>query len=498
MSRPNIVVVFTDEQAAKTMAAYGNTQIETPNMDRLARESIVFENAYVTQPVCTPSRATIMTGLYPHTNGCTENNQTLPEKMLCFPELADFQGYKIAYHGKWHLGDEIFAQHGFDEWISVDDGYRKYFTESRDMQQHSTYHQHLIENGFTPDKQAADGYESFSRKFCCRLPEPFTKASYVGDEASRFIRENTENSFILFVNFFEPHMPFFGPRDSQYDPDSIPLPENFSHELSDKQPLKTRLFQQGYPEYGHKVARHFPFELKTEADWKRLIGNYWGAVSHVDTNVGKILDALERNGLQDNTIVVFTSDHGDMMGSHQLVAKCVMFEEATRVPLLVKIPGIEKKIIHDNVSQIDLVPTLLEAMGKGIPDHLEGYSWMPFLTGGGPLQERNVFIEWSGMNNGFGDVLGSVSILDCWKEGYDEDRIKAAMGDPVRTIITPDRWKYNKSTIGEDELYNLHDDPGETVNVAGGPQYAQFMKDLTDKIKAWQKRTYDNVVWADE
>ena len=117
-----------------------------------------------------------------------------------------------------------------------------------------------------------------------------------------------------------------------------------------------------------------------------------------------------------------------------------MYSCTTRVKLkitTVKIPGVEKNVIHDNVSQIDLVPTLLDAMGKSVPDHLEGYSWIPFLTGDGPLQERNVFIEWNGMNNGFGDVLGGVSILDCWKKEYDEETIKATMGDPVRTIITP-------------------------------------------------------------
>jgi len=108
--QPNLLYVFTDEQAAATMAAYGNHAIDTPNLDRLASQSVVFDHAYVTQSVCTPSRSTLMTGLYPHSNGCTENNKRLPLEVPCLPELGDFSDYATAYHGKWHLGDEIFQQ----------------------------------------------------------------------------------------------------------------------------------------------------------------------------------------------------------------------------------------------------------------------------------------------------------------------------------------------------------------------------------------------------
>ncbi len=154
--KPNLLFIFTDEQAAKTMAAYGNKMIETPNLNKLANESIVFENAYVTQPVCTPSRSTLMTGLYPHTNGCTANNIQLSEDTLCFPEMADFADYKVAYHGKWHLGDEIFRQHGYQEWVSIDDGYRRFYSDEKDKNDHSSYYHFLVENGFKPDVKTDD------------------------------------------------------------------------------------------------------------------------------------------------------------------------------------------------------------------------------------------------------------------------------------------------------------------------------------------------------
>jgi arylsulfatase A-like enzyme len=224
MPKPNLLFIFTDEQRADTMAAYGNPHIEMPNLNRLASESVVFDQAYVTQPVCTPSRASIMTGLYPHTNGCTENNRALPPDVPCLPEMLTDQDYVTGYHGKWHLGDEIFLQHGFDEWISIDDGYAKYYSPRRDPEARSSYHHFLVQQGLKP----ANG-KTFNRHEAARMPEEFGKPAFLAQEASRFIRENRDRPFILYVNFFEPHMPFFGPRDDQYDPDEIPLPESFEN-----------------------------------------------------------------------------------------------------------------------------------------------------------------------------------------------------------------------------------------------------------------------------
>lgn len=128
--KPNLVFIWTDEQRADTMAAYGNTRIHAPNLNKLAAESVVFEKAYVTQPVCTPNRSAVMTGLWPHTTGCIKNNIPLPRDVRCLPELLDDSDYRTAYMGKWHLGDEIFAQHGFEEWVSIEDGYASHYNEA--------------------------------------------------------------------------------------------------------------------------------------------------------------------------------------------------------------------------------------------------------------------------------------------------------------------------------------------------------------------------------
>jgi len=285
-------------------------------------------------------------------------------------------------------------------------------------------------------------------------------------------------------------MPFFGPRDNQYDPDEIPLPESFDALPTEAQPLKMRLFQRAHYERGNHGL-----PLKTEQDWRRVMANYWGLCSLVDTHVGTILDTLEECGLRDNTIVVYTSDHGDMMGSHRLLAKCVMFEEAVRVPLLVRLPGQRSsRRIRGPVSQIDLVPTLLDLMGQPILDHLQGKSLKPLLQASGDVAlDESVFIEWNGPNNGFGDVLGQVSIHPSMLELATREQIERATTDPVRTVITPDGWKFNCSPPGEHELYNLRDDPLETQNLATAPEYRSLMRGLTAQIRRWQERTGDEV-----
>ncbi len=486
---PNLLFLFTDEQRADTMAAYGNSCIQTPNLDRLAVQSVLFERAYVTQPVCTPSRATLLTGLYPHTCGCTENNVPLPAATACLPELLRPGEYATAYYGKWHLGDELFAQHGFAEWRSIEDIYNGFFSPGRDREERSDYCHWLLEQGLTP----ANG-RTFGRGQAARLPERLSKPAYLAQEACRFIRENRRRPFVLFVNFLEPHMPFFGPRDGQYDPDEVLLPENFDAPPTEDQPLAARLSCRVVRENGHSGL-----PLRTEADWRRMIANYWGLCSLVDTHVGEILSALEDCGLDGETIVVYTSDHGDMMGSHRLLAKCLMFEEAVRVPLMVRLPRGRGRRVAAPVSQVDLVPTLLDLMGQpfaadGPPaPGLDGYSLRPLLEGTGAAPEEDVFIEWSGRNaSALSEGLrgGELAPYLCDMATYEE--AADAARDPVRSVLTPDGWKLNWSRRGDHELYDLNADPGERRNLAADPAARPRMRDLADRIRRWQERTADS------
>ena len=482
MSQPNLLFLFTDEQRADTLGAYGNTKIHTPNLDRLAGWSTLFERAYVTQPVCTPSRATILTGLYPHTCGCTANNVPLPGDVPCLPEMLSRGQYTAGYHGKWHLGDEIFAQHGFDDWVSVEDMYRRHFSPGRDRKARSDYHHFLIDSGFAP----ADG-DAFSRGQTARLAEEFSKPAFLARHASRFIRENRRRPFVLFVNFLEPHMPFFGPRDDQYDPRELNLPGNFEAGVAEDQPLKARLLQRHSRQKGISGL-----PLQTEADWRRVIANYWGLCSLVDTHVGTILNTLADCGLWDNTIIVYTSDHGDMLGSHGLAAKSVMFEEAVRVPLLIRLPGqAAPRRTAAAMSQIDLVPTLLDLMGQQIPAHLQGRSLRAALEGTGRPMPEDVFIEWNGPDCGIKRFSGEEEYPDYLAEMATHEQFLRAMEDPVRTVVTAAGWKFNCSPGGQDELYNLNDDPLETTNLAGAEESLPVMRTLARAIRRWQVRTGD-------
>ncbi len=460
MPAPNLLFIYTDEQRYDTMAAYGNTHIEMPNLNRFAETATVFEEAYVTQPVCTPSRSSLLTGLYPHTNGCIANNVPLSPDTPCLPEMLTEGNYTCAHHGKWHLGDEIFPQHGFSEWRAIEDMYRPYYRPGKPRDELSHYQRWLREQGL----EAPEG-DFFNRSQAAKLPEEYSKPAYLAREATRFLRKNHDNPFVLFVNFLEPHMPFTGPRDDQYEPESIPLPDNFEAVPGADQPLRLRA--------GHAKWHN---RFQSEQDFRRLIARYWGLCSQVDTYFGRIMDVLEELGLADNTVVVYTSDHGDMMGSHGMVAKTVMYQESVRVPLLVRVPGQrEGHRVSGPISQIDLVPTLLDVMRQPVPEALEGKSLRQAAEGTVTELDQDIVIEWNG-SNGYSP---NVELPDATKE-----QILESWSDPVRTLVTAQGWRFTCSPLGEHELYDLNVDPGETTNLAARAEHLPLMRRLRGRIAA--------------
>ena len=448
--KPNLLFIWTDEQRADTMAVYGNKKIRVPNFNRLAAESIVFRNAYVTQPVCTPNRAAVMTGLWPHNTGLVTNNIPLSKDTRCLNEIIDDPEYRTAYMGKWHLGDEIFAQHGFEEWVSMEDGYSAYYAKGRDRAARSSYHHYLVGLGHKPANQGGQ----FSRGYAASLPIEQCKPRFLERSACDFLRRHRNEPFMLYINFLEPHMPFTGPLDDMYDPDEIDLPPNFNDPLEENEPES----------YKKKVRSDAKKYGTTEREFRELIARYWGLNSQVDLSVGAILDELEELGLADNTIVVYTSDHGDMMGSHRMVAKGVMYEESVRIPWLMRVPamGRRQRVIAQVVSQIDLVPTLLELMGcVEAAENLPGQSLIP-LVEGGKVAEEHVFIEWGTRPR-------------------------------VRTVVSPDGWKLCLSKEDKCQLFNLRDDPYETTNLYDSGKHEGVIARLAERIRAWQKKTGDKV-----
>lgn len=473
--KPNLLFIWTDQQRADTMAIYGNKKIEVPNLNKLASQSIVLENPYVTQPVCTPSRSSVMTGLYPHTNGCLDNNIHLPKNIPCTPEIINDTDYRTAYYGKWHLGDELFAQHGFEEWISIEDIYNQYFSEGRDRSLVSDYSNYLKSIGYNPDGLRGE----FTRDYVSKLPIEHCKPKFLEIKACDFLKRNKNNPFMLYVNFLEPHPPFNGPLNDKYDPEYVDLPRNFDDDLEEDEPLRYRMMKEKFFNKKYKGE-----DLKTEKDWRKMTSKYWGLVSQVDLSIGAILKTLEDQGLADNTIIVFTSDHGEMMGAHRLLNKTVMYEEAVKVPWLMKFPhlGSKHQFVKGNFGQIDLLPTILDAMDCS--HKLQGESLLPVLNGS-IKPSRDIFIEWN--NKDRDDELNTVI------KNVTENEIQNAKITFVRTIVTQDRWKLCWSDKDKSQLFDLNKDPYETTNLYYKSGYTDIINQLKEKIRNWQYETKDEL-----
>ena len=400
---PNLLFLYTDEQRYNTLACYGNQRIRMPNLNRFAESATVFEKAYVTQPVCTPSRGSLLTGLTPHTHTCVQNNIPLPADVPCLPEMLRAEdGYVCAHHGKWHLGDEIYPQHGFPEWVGTEDTYHRFYSDEHDeCADRSSFHHWLVQRGVQPwdtlkgqsvDEDNKYRVNRFFRQQIHQLPLEHCRPTFLAETASTFLRGHMDSPFALYVNFLEPHMPFHSCFDDMYDPADVDLPPNAMIAPADAAPLKTRAAAERYRLRGYEDQD----QLANEQQWRELTARYWGMCSLVDHAVGTILDTLRQTGLDENTIVVFTSDHGDMMASHNLLGKGTMYDESSRVPMLIRAPGQSASHrVTTPVSQVDIVPTLLEMMGQDIPQHLEGQSLAAAMEGDDDACRRDVFIEWN-------------------------------------------------------------------------------------------------------
>lgn len=387
--KPNLLFIWTDEQRADTLAVNGNRTYRVPAMNGLASESVSFTHCYDTQPVCTPARCSVMTGQWPHTARMTTNNLTLPQDVRAMPEIVGDSAYRTAYMGKWHLGDELFAQHGFQTWVSIEDIYNEFFTPSRDRDKRSDYHHFVASLGYKPNDR-----NQFSRGITGRVPPEHTKPAFLAAEASKYMLANRNQPWMLYVNFLEPHMPFVGPYNDLHSADEAPLPRNYPGKPVEGEPEAYRKSRERFRQ--KEFEGH---DLSKPEGWQRLNRNYAGLCTLVDQAVARMLWALEVSGQAENTIVVFTSDHGDMMGSHSLLTKGVMYEEAMRVPMLLRVPfrKLKPRRIDQPVSHIDLVPTLLELMGRKPEEALPGQSWRPLLDGG-KLREDHVYVQWNAPN----------------------------------------------------------------------------------------------------
>jgi len=460
----NLLFLWTDQQRADTLACYGNPRVQAPHLNALAAQSTVFDRAYVAQPVCTPSRSAVMTGLWPHQSGCTGNNIALRPDTRCFPELLrDRADYATGYIGKWHLGDEAFAQHGFREWASTEDGYSAGFSAGRDRETRSAYHHWLIGHGHKPDKRG-----TFSRDYAVRVPVEFGKPAFQGERACAFLDQHRQEPFVLHVNYLEPHTPYHSPLSALHAPEALAIDPSFARDDDPEQiPLRYRL-RQGSPG-------------DNEAKLRDIRTHYLGNVACVDRSIGRILARLEQHGLADNTVIVFTSDHGDQLGAHRMVGKSVMYEESVRIPCFIKAPGVRGgRRVMSPWSHIDMTPTLLELMGQPVPDGLSGRSRAAEIRGAA-APAQNVFVQWNP------------------NKGVDEDKTSADAAsqavnrESTRTVITPEGLKLCLSDMDRCQFFDRRNDPYEQRNLFYRAGHREVIGRLTKEIQSWQKRTGDKL-----
>lgn len=387
--RPNILFIISDQHRADAMGCAGHPFVETPHLDGLAGRSRIFRNAYCPSPVCGPARASIFTGRYPPGHGMVCNWNPLKGDQMLLTDHLYQAGYYNALVGKLHLSP-AGARHGFD-WKRLCEGPNA--TYRSDELTYSDYFRYIERTAFREDPDRAWQAAGESEDLPTSDPGFWEGWSWVDDEhhyttwtgreASGFLESyDRPEPFFLNVGFFAPHHPYAAcePWDSLYDPAEIELPGSFDA-------AKTSPFFEAALSGKQRATDNWD-----EATWRSIIAKYLGSISHLDREVGRILDALQASDQADNTIIVFTADHGDNMGDYRMIGKGNHYESSARVPFLISGPGIEAGEDTRIINTIDLYGTLLDFAGcqrwKNSPEN-ESRSFRPLLNGSETADWRN-------------------------------------------------------------------------------------------------------------
>ncbi len=446
---PNVLFIMTDDQRQDAMSAYGNPILKTPNMDRIAAGGIRFTEAFVTNSLCAPSRASILTGLYSHSHGVITNgagpmfrNQPgLKENQTTFVHLLRQAGYHTALIGKWHLRS---SPSGFDQWLIL------------------------------PGQGAYNDPEMIAGGFRVKMRGHVDDV--LGDQALTFLRDRPkEEPFCLLYQFKSPHRAWFPAArfEKTFEDTEIPVPRTFEDRLAGR-PEALRQAEMAIadmPDFKDRgVPESLPREERKRKNLEALVKNYYRVLLSVDENVGRVLDFLDQNGLAENTVVLYTSDNGFFLGEHGLFDKRLMYEPSIRVPMLLRFPARVKVGQADSthlVLNIDVAPTLLELAGVPVPSGTHGRSWLPLLEGR-EAKWRDAFLY----------------------EYYEYPAEHCARKNRgVRT----DRWKliHFWEEPQEWELYDLKTDPDETNNLAGRPEHAGRVKKLRARLEELRREVGD-------
>jgi arylsulfatase A-like enzyme len=467
-TRPNIIFIMSDDHASHALGCYGSKINKTPNLDRLAKEGMLFNNCFCTNSICAPCRAVILTGKYSHINGVTDNSLKFDGSQQTFPKLLQNIGYETAIIGKWHLKTDPT---GFDYW-NILPGQGIYYNPTMiEMVQKKKY------TGYVTD--------------------------IITDHCLNWLKERKgDKPFCLMYHHKAPHREWEPPLKylTLYDDVTIPEPDTLFDDYSNRgraakeqdmtiektmndrdvklvppknlTPEQKAVWDAAY-EPKNEAFRKANLKGKDLVRWKyqRYIKDYLRCIASVDDNVGRVLDYLDESGLAQNTIVVYTSDQGFYLGDHGWFDKRFMYEESLRMPLLVRYPKEVKagSVNNDIVLNLDFGPTFLDFAGAAVPADMQGQSLRKLLQGKTPWSWRK-------------------SMYYHYYEYPAVHSVKRHYG--VRTK----RYKliHFYYDIDEWELYDLKKDPNELKNVFHDPEYANVIKKLRAELKRLRKKYKDN------
>jgi arylsulfatase A-like enzyme len=450
--RPNILFVMTDDQRWDAMSCAGNRILKTPHMDRLAAEGRRFDQAFVTNALCAPSRACILTGLYTHAHGVTTNgdgpdfrNQPgLRPGQVTFPMLLRQAGYYTALSGKWHVRSD---PEGFDHWAILP-GQGRYNDPE------------MIVNG-------------------ARLVFRGHSEDVVADQTLQLLRHRPKDKpFCMLMHFKAPHRSWIPDSrfENRYENIQIPEPKTFNEDLGGRPPAvaNSDMLIADMPDFAQRgVNPNLSRAERKRRNYQTFMKSYYRVLLGVDENLGRVLDYLDESGLRENTLVIYTGDNGFFLGEHGMFDKRLMYEPSIRVPMLVRYPAAIKPGQVDAshiVINNDVAPTVLDFAGLPIPAHMNGHSrsWKPILEGRAASWRQSYFYEYF-----------EYPAVHC-----------AGKCRGVRTR----NWKYIHYWEKPEahELFNLDEDPDEMKNLAADPRHKAKLAELQAELDRLRTETGDD------
>jgi arylsulfatase A-like enzyme len=455
--RPNFLFIMSDDHAAHAISAYGSRINETPNLDRIADAGMRFDSCFCTNSICTPSRASILTGTYNHVNGVTTLDTHMDNGLRTFPKLLQQAGYQTAIFGKWHLGHG--PEHdpaGFDTW--------------RVLPGQGHYHNPVMldrERGIVE----RGGYVT----------------DLITDDCLDWLdRRDPDRPFLLMCHHKAPHRTWEPSREhfAMYDDVDIPEPDTLFDDHATRaavvQAMRMRLMDLD-PIVDLKAPVPPGLSGEDEVRWRyqRYIKDYLRVIASIDDNVGRMLDRLDADEITESTVVVYTSDQGFFLGDHGWFDKRLMYEESMSMPFLVKFPTVVEagSVCDDMALNVDVAPTLLELAGLDVPDDMQGVSLVPLLRSESPTTWRtSMYYRYWMHRDGAHNVPAHYGVrtrfhkLICY---YNDPLDQLGANGP----IDPVEW----------ELFDLVADPLETTNVIDDPAYDQVVVELRTELARLQR-----------